>query len=178
MRTSRLVTPSLFAVAAILFLLPFFSVSCTGQLAAGLRDMGVEPSKQRVEVTGSELVLERVPDRLRNAYRELEGPGTAHPLAIALGASVAAGIVLSGLPRRLGGAAGTLLGLAGIVLLIRLGWALAEEARARVQPNAREFIDLGWEVGAWAVAGLLAGASLHGLYRLVRRDRPAAMLPP
>lgn len=66
MMTSRLVTPSLFAVAAILFLLPFFSVSCTGQLAAGLRDMGVEPSNLRFEVTGSELVLETVPDRLRN----------------------------------------------------------------------------------------------------------------
>jgi hypothetical protein len=91
---------------------------------------------------------------------------------------VAAGILLSGLPRRLGGAAGALFGLAGIVLLIMLGRAVLEEARARVQPNAREFIELGWEVGAWVVAGLLAGASLHGLYRVVRRDRPADMLPP
>lgn len=80
-------------------------------------------------------------------------------------------------PRRLGGAAGALLGIAGIALLILLGWAVGQEARARVQPNAREFIEVAWEVGAWVVAGLLAGASLHGLYRVVRREPPADMLP-
>jgi hypothetical protein len=158
-------------VAAILFLLPFFSVSCTGSLARELRAVGAQRSDLRFELSGWDLVLGSIPKQVEG-FQRFEGPGTAHPLAIGLGVAVAAGIVLSGLPRRLGGGAGAVLGAAGIVLLS--SWARSgEEARARVQENARKDIHVSWEVGAWAVVGVLAVATLHGLVRMIRvPDRP------
>jgi hypothetical protein len=166
---SRFLTPSLFAVGAIVFLLPFFTVSCTGPLAGELRGFGVEPSEAQLELTGWDLVLGRLPER----FQLIEGTGPAQPLAIALGVTVALGIAVSGLPRRLGAAAAVLLGSAGIVLLILLGWAVGEAARDNVQPNARGFIRVSWEIGAWVLVALLAMATLHGVFRVVRaRARP------
>jgi hypothetical protein len=166
---SRVLTPSLFALGAIVFLLPFFTVSCTGPLAGELRGLGAQPSETQLELTGWDLVLGRLPPRVR-AFEET---GAAQPLAIALGVAVALGIVVSGLPRRLGAAGGALLGLAGIVLLILLGRAVGEAARANVQPKAREFIHVSWEIGAWVLVALLAMAALHGVFRVVRaRARP------
>jgi hypothetical protein len=166
---SRLVTPSLFALGAIVFLLPFFTVSCTGPLVGELRGFGVEPSEAQLELIGWDLVLGRLPER----FRLIEGTGPAQPLAIALVVAVALGIVASGLPRRIGAAAGVVLGLAGIVPLILLGWAVGEAARSNVQPNARGFILVSWEVGAWVLVVLLGVATLHGVFRAVRaRARP------
>jgi hypothetical protein len=166
---SRFLTPSLFAVGAIVFLLPFFTVSCTGPLAGELRGFGVEPSEAQLELTGWDLVLGQLPER----FQLIEGTGSAQPLAIALAVAVVLGIVASGLPRRLGAAAGVLLGLAGILLLILLGRAVGEAARANVQPNARGFIHVSWEIGAWVLVALLAVAALHGVFRVVRaRARP------
>jgi hypothetical protein len=166
--THRLLTPSLFAAAGVLFLLPFFSVSCAGPPRGDLAGVGAVASDLEIELTGVDLLLERVPDQLEEAYRTLEGPGTARPLALALGALVAGGILLSGLPRRAGGAAGALLGVGGIALLVLVGSAVGDEARARVQPNGRDFIEVTWEVGAWAVAVLLGAAAAHGAFRTLR----------
>jgi hypothetical protein len=168
----RVLTPSLFGLAAILFLLPFFSVSCSGEAVEQLQDVGVDRSRLRIELTGADLVLGRIPNReARAAYRELEGPGIAHPLAIALAAVVFGAILLSGLPGRPGAAAAAVLGLVAFALLMLLGWAVDKEVHERTMRSAHEFVFVRWEEGAWAVAGLTALASAHGLLRVRRHER-------
>jgi len=169
MTQHRLLTSSMFALAAILFLLPFFSVQCTGRAIPQFQDLGVPPSELRFELTGADLVFGRVPDpQARALFMEFDGPGTAQRLAIALGVAVLAGILLSGLPGRAGGVAGATLGLVGLALLILLGRAVDQEVHQRTVRTAREVVSVEWEVGAWGVAALLTAAFVHGTLRAFR----------
>ncbi len=188
----RILSSPFFLVAALAFLLPFFSVQCAG--GTDLGDLGIPETEQAdfPEVTGVDLITADAEDELESigevpSLPELPGVETPlpeiptpGPAAVDLGtvqifaiiAAVVAvlGIFLSLFGRRAGGVVALILGAGGAVVL----FLTFTEFDSLVEESSQQLFEATQEIGFWLALGGFVIAALTGLLRLVLPDRGAA----
>jgi hypothetical protein len=196
----RILSSPFFLVAALAFLLPFFSVQCAG--GSDLGDLGIPGAEQAdlsEEVTGLELVTGEAEDTFESTGQTptipeipgLETPpaelpttapaqvdlGTVQIFAIAAAAIAVIGILLALFGGRAGGAVALILGAAGAVVMFLLFTQFEDAITESVGPQAQGFIEVNQEIGYWLALGGFVVAALTGLLRLVLPDRAGAPPP-
>jgi hypothetical protein len=193
----RILSSPLFLLAALAFLLPFFSVQCAG--GTDLGDLGIPGAEQAdlsEDVTGLELVTGEAEDTFAQtgetpAIPEIPGVesplpelptqapaevdlGTVQIFAIAAAAIAVLGILLSLFGGRAGGAVALILGAAGAVVLFLTFTQFEDAILQGVGAQGQAFIEVKQELGFWLALGGFVLAALTGLLRLVLPDRGAA----
>ncbi len=192
----RILSSPFFLVAALAFLLPFFSVQCAG--GGELGDLGIPTGQADLEpdVTGLELITGEAEDVFASTGQTpaipgipgLETPipgfetpipeipttpaqevdlGTVQYFAIAAAAIAVLGILLSLFGRRSGGALALLLGAGGAVVLFLTFTQFEDAIFDSVGPEAQGFLEVKQELGFWLALGGFAVAALTGLFRVV-----------
>jgi len=193
----RILSSPFFLLAAVAFLLPFFSVQCAG--GGDLGDLGIPTGGAELseEVTGLELVTGEAEDTFESTGETpalpeipgLESPlpeipttapaqvdlGTVQIFAIAAAAIAVLGILLSLIGGRGGGAVALLLGAAGAVVLFLTFTQFEDAILQGVGSEGQAFIEVKQELGWWIALGAFAVAALTGLVRLVM---PGGGAPP
>ena len=190
----RILSSPFFLVAALAFLLPFFSVQCAG--GSELGDLGIPGAEQAdlsEDVTGLELVTGEAEETFESTGQTpalpelpgLESPpaelpttapaqvdlGTVQIFAIAAAAIAVLGILLALIGGRAGGAVALILGLVGAVVLFLLFTQFEDAITEGVGPQGQAFIEVKQESGFWlAMIGFVV-AALTGLLRLVLPER-------
>jgi hypothetical protein len=188
----RILSSPFFLVAALAFLLPFFSVQCAG--GGDLGDLGIPTGDAEVseEVTGLELVTGEAEDTFESTGEAptvpeipgIESPlpdiptgpgqvdlGTVQIFAIAAAAIAVLGILLSLFGGRGGGAVALILGAAGAVVLFLTFTQFEDAILQSVGSEGETFIEVKQELGFWIALGGFVVAALTGLLRLVMPDR-------
>ena len=192
----RILSSPFFLVAAVAFLLPFFSVQCGG--GGDLGDLGIPTGDAELseEVTGLELVTGEAEDTFAStgdtpALPEIPGVesplpeiptgpaqvdlGTVQIFAIAAAAIAVLGILLSLFGGRGGGAVALLLGVGGAVVLFLTFTQFEDAILQGVGSEGQAFIEVKQEFGFWVALGGFVVAALTGLLRLVM---PGGGAPP
>jgi hypothetical protein len=192
----RILSSPFFLLAALAFLLPFFSVQCAG--GTDLGDLGIPGAEQAdlsEEVTGLELVTGEAEDTFAAtgetpALPEIPGAesplpelpttapaevdlGTVQIFAIAAAAIAVLGILLALFGARAGGAVALILGAAGAVILFLTFTQFEDAITQSVGAEGQAFIEVKQELGFWLALGGFVVAALTGLLRLVLPDRGA-----
>lgn len=191
----RILSSPFFLLAALAFLLPFFSVQCAG--GADLGDLGIPTGDADLseEVTGLELVTSEAEETFESTGETpaipeipgLETPlpdipttgpaqvdlGTVQIFAIAAAAIAVVGLLLSLFGGRAGGAVALILGAAGAVVLFLTFTQFEDAILEGVGAQGQGFIEVKQELGFWLALGGFVVAALTGLLRLVMPDRGA-----
>lgn len=192
----RFLSSPFFLLAALAFLLPFFSVQCAG--GADLGDLGIPGAEQAdlsEEVTGLELVTGEAEDTFAStgetpALPEIPGVetplpeipttapaevdlGTVQIFAIAAAGIAVLGILLALFAGRAGGAVALILGAAGAVVLFLTFTQFEDAIQQGVGTQGQAFIEVRQELGYWLALGGFVLAALTGVLRLVLPDRGA-----
>jgi hypothetical protein len=190
----RILSSPFFLLAALAFLLPFFSVQCAG--GGDLGDLGIPTGDAELseEVTGLELVTGEAEDTFASqgetpALPEI--PGVESPLPdiptgpaqvdlgtvqiiswIAAGLAVL-GIFLALLGGRAGGTVALILGAGGAAALFVMFMQFEDAILQGVGSEGQAFIEVKQELGFWIALGGFVVAALTGLLRLLMPGRGA-----
>lgn len=191
----RILSSPFFLVAALAFLLPFFSVQCAG--GTDLGELGIPGAEEAdfPEVTGLDLVIgdaEAELETIAETPTLPELPGVETPLpeiptpdvaqvdlgmvqvfAIIAAAVAVLGIFLSLFGGLAGGVVALILGVGGAVALFL---SLTEFDNV-VEESSQGLFEATQEIGFWLALGGFVIAGLTGLLRLVLPDRGAAPRP-
>ena len=192
----RILSSPFFLVAAVAFLLPFFSVQCAG--GGDLGDLGIPTGDAELseEVTGLELVTGEAEDTFASTGETPalpEIPGVESPLPeiptgpaqvdlgtvqiiswIAAGLAVL-GILLALLGGRTGGTVALILGAGGAAAIFVMSMQFEDAILEGVGAQGQGFIEVKQEIGWWIALGGFVLAALTGLLRLVM---PGGGAPP
>jgi len=184
----RILSSPFFLVAALAFLLPFFSVQCAG--GGELGDLGIPTGQADLEqdVTGLELITGEAEDVFESTGQTpaipeipgLETPipeipttpaqdidlGTVQYFAIGAAAIAVLGILLALLGSRAGGAVALLLGAGGAVVLFLTFTQFEDAIFDSVGAEAQGFLEVKQELGFWLALGGFGVAALTGLFRV------------
>ncbi|MGH2767151.1 MAG: hypothetical protein ACRDKA_14780, partial [Actinomycetota bacterium] len=195
----RILSSPFFLVAALAFLLPFFSVQCAG--GTDLGDLGIPTGEADLEqdVTGLELITGEAEDTLGATGEtpglpeipgfetpEIPTPsapqevdlGTVQIFAIAAAAIAVLGILLSLFGGRGGGAVALILGAAGAVVLFLTFTQFESAVFDSIGAEAEGFLEVNQEGGFWIALGGFVVAGLTGLLRLVLPGSGGGPPPP
>lgn len=190
----RFVSPALFAVVVICFFLPFVTIAC-GEAGQGAVEEiagefgetpppggGIPEDGQIADFTGWQLVVgdqdeleaTEAPTDTDAAPGAVPGqPGDvrdSQPFAIAAFAIAVLGIALSWLALWIGPVAGSLLGIAGVVVLFLLKGSVEGLIPAA---GGFQLLEFRWEIGFWIAMAAFGLAAAWSLYRLLTEARLA-----
>jgi cell division septation protein DedD len=193
----RVLSSPFFLIAAVAFLLPFFSVQCAG--GGNLGDLGIPTGEAELEqdVTGLELVTGEAEDKFESEAQNpavpeipgLESPipvptptgpaqevdlGTVQIFAIAAAAIAVLGILLSLLGGRTGGAVSLLLGIAGGAVLFLTFTEFKDAILGEAAGQLEGLIEVKQESGFWLALAGFGIAAITGLVRLLMPGGPRA----
>jgi cell division septation protein DedD len=196
----RVLSSPFFLIAAVAFLLPFFSVQCAG--GGNLGDLGIPTGEAELEqdVTGLELVTGEAEDKFESEAQNpavpeipgLESPipiptptgpaqevdlGTVQIFAIAAAAIAVLGILLSLLGGRTGGAVALLLGIAGGAVLFLTFTEFKDAILGEAAGQLEGLIEVKQESGFWLAIVGFGIAAVTGLVRLLMPGGPRAARP-